>query len=77
VHPSTRIYAHASPTHQDEEEEELLAWPTTPVGIFFHVILFPLKVFIHFTIPNVRNPAWASWYMTSITRCVVNFFSKY
>jgi len=42
------------------------------VGILFHVILFPLKCFIHFTIPNVRNPAWAAWYLTSCASCTIH-----
>lgn len=56
----------------DEEHEDLMTCPTTTIGMILHVVLFPCKVLIHFTIPDVRNHEWAHWYMTAIFMCIVH-----
>mmetsp|Transcript_61336 Transcript_61336/g.168383 ORF Transcript_61336/g.168383 Transcript_61336/m.168383 type:complete len:750 (+) Transcript_61336:558-2807(+) len=56
----------------DEEHEDLMTCPSSCIGMIMHVLLFPCKCAIHFTIPDVRHHEWAHWYMTAIFMCIMH-----
>jgi Ca2+/Na+ antiporter len=55
---------------EDEDVESLLEWPHGGYfSIFIHVVLLPLKIVLHYTIPDVRYVASRHLYMISIGMC--------
>lgn len=47
-----------------------MALPTTCLGWFFHVLLFPLKFLLYHTVPDVRKPGNENRYWTNIAMSV-------
>lgn len=54
----------------EENDEDLMALPTTCLGWFFHIVLFPLKFLLYYTVPDVRKPENENRYWTNIVMSV-------
>jgi Ca2+/Na+ antiporter len=38
----------------DDDLEDLMDWPETNLGVFFHLVLWPVKASMYYTIPDIR-----------------------
>jgi len=70
----------------DEDMEGLLDWPESKLGVFFHVMLLPVKASMYYTIPDVRIPGnehrffaamgmsvfWLAFFSFIMTECMEN-----
>eukprot|EP01062_Namystynia_karyoxenos_P002039 TRINITY_DN10708_c0_g2_i1.p1 TRINITY_DN10708_c0_g2~~TRINITY_DN10708_c0_g2_i1.p1 ORF type:complete len:777 (+),score=265.21 TRINITY_DN10708_c0_g2_i1:75-2333(+) len=54
---------------QEHEHESLIAWPKTCLGKAFHILLFPFKCMLHFTMVDVRGDNKAKWWPLT---CIVS-----
>eukprot|EP01062_Namystynia_karyoxenos_P002046 TRINITY_DN10708_c0_g5_i1.p1 TRINITY_DN10708_c0_g5~~TRINITY_DN10708_c0_g5_i1.p1 ORF type:complete len:790 (+),score=285.72 TRINITY_DN10708_c0_g5_i1:101-2371(+) len=47
---------------EEHEHESLLAWPSSCLGKVFHVILFPFKFLMHYSMIDVRDAGKEKWW---------------
>eukprot|EP01065_Artemidia_motanka_P050255 TRINITY_DN8551_c5_g1_i1.p1 TRINITY_DN8551_c5_g1~~TRINITY_DN8551_c5_g1_i1.p1 ORF type:complete len:746 (+),score=217.43 TRINITY_DN8551_c5_g1_i1:78-2240(+) len=53
----------------EHDHEPLIAWPRTTVGKVVHVVLFPFKAALHYTMVDVRGENKAKWWWLT---CIVS-----
>ena len=75
VSSKTIIAAHEA--DDDEDHEDLMNWPESNIGVFFHLILLPVKVALYYTISDVRRPGNEAKYAQAMIMSVffLAFFS--